>query len=124
MPPTQTPVSDSLRDILSQSQHKAPVCSSVIPSAVQKRLRHHPAYKIFGTRSLYACIEPLTVLTMQYLVGEAVIIPQDDVALDLFFRAHFLPLPTYDEVHEKLKTTIVMKLIRTNTWDAATPAAL
>ena len=28
-PPTQAPVSDSLRDILSQSQHKAPVCSSI-----------------------------------------------------------------------------------------------
>ena len=34
VPPTQAPVSDSLRDILSQSQHKAPVCSSIIPSAV------------------------------------------------------------------------------------------
>ena len=34
--PTQAPVSDSLRDILSQSQHKAPVYSSIIPSAVQK----------------------------------------------------------------------------------------
>ena len=52
---------------------------------------------MFGTRTLYACIKPLTVLTMQRLVGEEVIIPKDDVALDLFFRAHFLPLPTYDE---------------------------
>ena len=102
--PTQAPVSDSLRDILSQSQHKAPVCSSVILSVVQTFLRQHSAYKMFGTRSLYNCIEPLTALTMQRLVVEAVIIPQDDVALDLFFRAHFLPLPTYDEVHKHFKT--------------------
>ena len=34
VPPTPAPVFDSLRDTLSQSQHKAPVCSSVIPSAV------------------------------------------------------------------------------------------
>ena len=41
---------------------------------------------------------------MQRLVGEEVIILTDDAALDLFFRAHFLPLPTYDEVHEYFKT--------------------
>ena len=84
--PTLAPVPDSLRDILSQSQHKAPVCSSIIPSAVQKFLKQHSAYKMFGTRSMYTCIEPLTVLTMQRLVGVDVIIPKDDVALDMIFK--------------------------------------
>ena len=78
--PTQAPASDSLRDILSQSQHKAPVCSSVIPSAMQKFLRQHSAYKMFGTRSMYNCIEPLTILTMQRLVDDLVIIPTDDAS--------------------------------------------
>ena len=44
---------DSLRDKLSQSQHKAPVYSSAIPSAIQKFIRDHSAYRMFGTRSMH-----------------------------------------------------------------------
>ena len=46
VPPTKAPASDSLRDILSHTQHKAPVCSSVIPSA-QKFMKQHSAYKMY-----------------------------------------------------------------------------
>ena len=113
--PTQAPVSDYLRDVLSQSQHKAPVCSSVIPSAIQKLLRQNSAYKMFGTRTMYNCIESPTMLTMQRFVGGIVIIPTEDAALDIFCHTNFLPLPTYDEVYEHFKTKIFMKSIRSNT---------
>ena len=116
-------VPDSLRDILSQSQHKAPVCSSVIPSAIQKFIREHSTYKMFGTRSMYRCIAPMTLLTMQRLVGDLVI-PTDDETLVLFIKTHFLPLPTYDKVNDHFKNKIYMKAIRSNIWDANTPAAL
>ena len=53
VPQSQAPASDSLRDILSQSQHKAPVCASSIPSSIQKFLREHSAYRMFGTRSMH-----------------------------------------------------------------------
>ena len=51
-------------------------------------LRQHSACKMFGTRSMYNCMEPLTILTMQRLVGE-IIIPTDDAALDLFLKANW-----------------------------------
>ena len=89
-----------------------------------KKLRQHSAFNIFGTRTIKNCIGPLTILTMQRIVGDVVIIPTDDVALDIFLRAHFLPLPTYYEVHEHFKTRILIKSIRSNIWDATTPAAL
>ena len=68
VPPTQAPASDSLRDILSQSQHKAPVCDSSIPSSIQKFLREHSAYRMFGTRSMHKCIDPMTLVTLQQMV--------------------------------------------------------
>ena len=122
-PPTQASASDSHRDILSQSQHRAPVCASSIPSSIQKFLREHSAYRMFGTRSMHKYIDPMTLVTLQQMVGD-LIIPVDDSSLALFLRTHFLPLPKHDEVNDHFKSKIYMKSIRTNTWDATTPALL
>ena len=56
--PLPSPSSDFLRDILSQSQHKAPICTSTIPSSVQKFLREHSAYQQCGNRSIISALIP------------------------------------------------------------------
>ena len=101
-------VPDSLRDILSQSQHKAPVCSSAIPSAIQKFIREHSAYRMFGTRPMHKCIEPLTLLTIQRLFG-TLVIRTDDEALVCFLKTNFLPIATFDEVNDHFKNKVYMK---------------
>ena len=60
-------------------------------------LREHSAFSMFCTRTMHHCIEPLTHLTIQRLIGD-LMVPIDDVSLARFLKIDFLPLPKLNTV--------------------------